>query len=70
MRVNAQGSMFRVGRTASGFVVQVEGRGTLSRVPPCRNSRFNRSTAREGRARWSSTCRIATISTARSSAAW
>jgi anti-anti-sigma regulatory factor len=30
MRVDAQGSMLRVGRTASGFVVQVEGRGTLS----------------------------------------
>ena len=30
MRVNVQGSKLRVGRTASGFLVQVEGRGTLS----------------------------------------
>jgi anti-anti-sigma factor len=33
MRVNAQGSMLRCGRTASGFLVLVEGHGTLSESP-------------------------------------
>ncbi len=33
MRVDAHGSMLRVGRTASGFFVQVEGRGTLQESP-------------------------------------
>ena len=33
MRADAHGSMLRVGRTASGFLVQVEGRGTLSESP-------------------------------------
>ncbi len=33
MRTDAHGSMLRVGRTASGFLVQVEGRGTLSESP-------------------------------------
>ena len=33
MRADAPGSMLRVGRTASGFVVQVEGRGTLQESP-------------------------------------
>jgi anti-anti-sigma regulatory factor len=33
MRADAHGSMLRVGRTASGFLVQVEGRGTVSESP-------------------------------------
>src|SRR5215469_14283519 len=33
MRADAHGSMLRVGRTASGFLVQVEGRGTMSESP-------------------------------------
>jgi anti-anti-sigma regulatory factor len=33
MRADAQGSMLRVGRTASGFLVQVEGKGTLWESP-------------------------------------
>jgi anti-anti-sigma regulatory factor len=33
MRADAHGSVLRVGRTASGFLVQVEGRGTLSESP-------------------------------------
>ena len=33
MRADAHGSMLRVGRTATGFLVQVEGRGTLSESP-------------------------------------
>lgn len=33
MRTDAHGSMLRVGRTASGFLVQVEGRGTVSESP-------------------------------------
>jgi anti-anti-sigma regulatory factor len=33
MRADAHGSMLRVARTASGFLVQVEGRGTLSESP-------------------------------------
>ena len=33
MRVNVQGSKLRVGRTASGFLVQVEGWGTLRESP-------------------------------------
>jgi anti-anti-sigma regulatory factor len=33
MRADAHESMLRVGRTASGFLVQVEGRGTLSESP-------------------------------------
>ncbi len=33
MGADAHGSMLRVGRTASGFLVQVEGRGTLSESP-------------------------------------
>jgi anti-anti-sigma regulatory factor len=33
MRDDAPGSMLRVGRTASGFLVQVEGRGTLQESP-------------------------------------
>jgi anti-anti-sigma regulatory factor len=33
MRADAHGSMLRVGRTASGFFVQVKGRGTLSESP-------------------------------------
>jgi anti-anti-sigma regulatory factor len=36
MRVNVQGSMLRVGRTASGFLVQVEGWGTLRESPALR----------------------------------
>jgi anti-anti-sigma regulatory factor len=33
MRADTHGSMLRVGRTTSGFLVQVEGRGTLSESP-------------------------------------
>ncbi len=33
MRADAHGSLLRVGRTASGFLVQVEGRGTMSESP-------------------------------------
>jgi len=33
MRTDAYGSMLRVGRTASGFLVRVEGRGTVSESP-------------------------------------
>src|SRR5262249_20398476 len=33
MRTDAHGSKLRVGRTASGFLVQVEGRGTVSESP-------------------------------------
>jgi anti-anti-sigma factor len=33
MRVNAQGSMLRGGRTASGFLLLVEGQGTLTESP-------------------------------------
>jgi anti-anti-sigma regulatory factor len=33
MRADAHGSTLRVGRTASGFLVQVEGRGTMSESP-------------------------------------
>jgi anti-anti-sigma factor len=33
MRADVHGSTLRVGRTASGFLVQVEGRGTLSESP-------------------------------------
>jgi anti-anti-sigma regulatory factor len=33
MRADAHESMLRVGRTASGFLVQVEGRGTVSESP-------------------------------------
>jgi anti-anti-sigma regulatory factor len=33
MRDDAPGSVLRVGRTASGFLVQVEGRGTLQESP-------------------------------------
>jgi anti-anti-sigma regulatory factor len=33
MRADAYGSVLRVGRTASGFLVRVEGRGTMSESP-------------------------------------
>ena len=36
MRADAHGSMLRVGRTASGFLVQVEGWGTLRESPAFR----------------------------------
>jgi anti-anti-sigma factor len=36
MRADAHGSILRVGRTASGFLVQVEGRGTMSESPALR----------------------------------